>query len=59
MPRLTWCYCTATATTRNTERGVSDNDPYDEEPCKCESHALSAVEGSYARPEGEERQGGR
>jgi len=37
MPRLTWSYCTPAVTTRNTERGISDNDPCDEEPCKCES----------------------
>ena len=49
-------------------RSAAYNDPCDEEPCKCESHALPApvaqaqvseVEGSHARPEGEERQGGR
>jgi len=60
----TWCCYTPTVTTRNTERGVSDNGPCDEELCKCESHALPApvaqaqvseVEGSHARPEGEER----
>ena len=34
---LTWRYCTPTVTTRNTERGIYDNDPYAEEPCECES----------------------